>query len=173
MLEKAETELMSEFKKKNPKTEKQTSPAVELTCQEKEVKMSEQTERQTSQAIELEGAVGRQNVLGEQIIVFGLDGPEKTKNSFTEEKSGVREREYNPTYIEGASMNKSRVGERESRLTHTKVASMNKSVWGSEKIRRMSRQIDRQVQSESWLARITLPTAQPQHQAWEMARTQR
>ena len=52
--------------------------------------------------------------MGEQITIFGMDGLEKTKNSFIEE----------------ASMNKSRVGERESRLTHITGASMNKSSVG-------------------------------------------
>ena len=55
LLDKAEKEPMSEFKKTNPKTQKQTSSAIELTCEEKEVKMSEQTEGQTCQVIELTG----------------------------------------------------------------------------------------------------------------------
>ena len=49
-------------------------------------------------------------------------GPEMTKNSFTVEKSGVREREIRPTYIEVAIMNKSGVGEYETRPTNIKVA---------------------------------------------------
>lgn len=71
-----------------------TSRAVELTCQEMGHQKSEQTDRETGPAIELERVGSRQEVLGEQTNIFGMNGPEKTINSCVVEESGVGERRY-------------------------------------------------------------------------------
>ena len=64
---------------------------------------------------------------------LGMNGPEKTENSFDVEKIGVRERESGPT-IKVAYVNKSRVGERKTKPTTNDVASKNKSGVGESEI---------------------------------------
>ena len=65
----------------------------------KDAKMSEQTDGQMSQTIEL--ACQEIKILSEQTTIIGMDGPEKTKNSFTIEKTGERERNTGPLTLSG------------------------------------------------------------------------
>jgi hypothetical protein len=114
-----------------------TSRAVELTCQEMGHQKSEQTDRETGPAIELERVGSRQEVLGEQTNIFGMNGPEKTINSCVVEESGVGERRYKAIDREVASVNKSGVGEHKYKTISGEEASVNGSGVGECKNRKL------------------------------------